>query len=401
MNKKDHSVIAKLMVTTGSMSGISIALPKQLIIGQGKKCDLQLQDSGIAEFHCKIYAKDDRFYIENLDDQFKTVVNKIKITSQSLQENDHIEIGNVVLKFSIPEEETSPMKTHFENKEDPFEMPDFYEDDPRKIGDYIILQHLGTGATGDVFKAENFITHKIVALKILHAKDIDEHTLKRFVQEVQICSEFNHPRIVKVFEFGMFKGRPLIAMEYINGISLEEYIKENESLTPIETLKTAGQIAQALNYTHKKGVVHRDLKPSNILLQNKKNIKIIDFGVIKVQGNCITFANQMIGTIRYIPPEQIDDAASVDERADIYSLGALMYFLVTGKPPYFETEGLESLILNIHTERATSINNIASGIPKELCNLVEKAMEKEIDKRFKDIPEMFQEIINVLKICQS
>ncbi|WP_372368802.1 protein kinase [Candidatus Uabimicrobium sp. HlEnr_7] len=392
-------MIAKIFITAGSMAGISIALPNSLTIGKGKGCNLQLDDDGIAELHCQIYKNDQGFFVKNLTNENQTFVNDSIVEKYFLKAKDRIRIGSVYLEF-CPEKEQdeSPIKTQFEDREDDFDVPEVFEDDPRKIGDYIIVEHIGSGATGDVFKAENFITHEPVALKILHAQDIDKHILERFVQEVQTCSKFDHPKIVKVHEFGMFKGRPLIAMEYIKGISLEEYIKKYGPLTAAETLRTAGQIAQALHYTHQQGVIHRDLKPSNILLENEENIKIIDFGVVKVCGNSITFANQMIGTVRYIPPEQIDDAASVDERADIYSLGAVMYFLVSGKTPYFEIEGLESLILNINTRKLTSIKKLVSDIPPVFEAIVRKAMHQNIEKRYPNITAMFRDIIDALQI---
>ena len=393
-------MIAKIFITAGSMAGISIALPNSLTIGKGKGCNLQLNDDGIAELHCQIYKQGDNFFVKNLESEEKTFVNDKEVNEHPLSVKDCIRIGTVRMEFCA-EEDRPPIKTQFVDKQDEFDLPETIEDDPRKIGDYIILDHLGTGATGDVFKAENFSTHEIVALKILHAQDIDKHTLKRFVQEVQICSKFDHPKIVKVYEFGMFKGRPLIAMEYIEGISLEEFIKEHGPLTPAQALRTAGQIAQALHYTHKQGVIHRDLKPSNILLQNKENIKIIDFGVIKVYGNSITFANQMIGTVRYIPPEQIDDASSVDERADLYSLGAIMYFLVCGKPPFFDIEGIESLILNINARKLTPLKKLVPGIPTEFQNIVRKAMHKKIEKRYPNITAMFRDIIEVLQTIEN
>ncbi|BBM82897.1 FHA domain-containing serine/threonine-protein kinase [Candidatus Uabimicrobium amorphum] len=393
-------MIAKILITAGSMAGISIALPNSLTIGKGKGCNLQLGDDGIAELHCQIYRQNDGFFVKNLESEEKTFVNDKAVHDHPLSVKDCIRIGSVRMEFCA-EEEHQPIKTHFADKEDEFDMPEAIEDDPRKIGDYIILDHLGTGATGDVFKAENFTTHEVVALKILHAQDIDKHILKRFIQEVQICSKFDHPKIVKVYEFGMFKGRPLIAMEYIEGISLEEFIKEYGSLTAVQALRTAGQIAQALHYTHQQGVVHRDLKPSNILLQNKENIKIIDFGVIKVYGNSITFANQMIGTVRYIPPEQIDDASSVDERADIYSLGAIMYFLVSGKPPFFDIEGIESLILNINARKLTPLKKLVPNIPSEFQSIVRKAMHRKIEKRYPNITAMFRDIIEALQTIEN
>lgn len=264
------------------------------------------------------------------------------------------------------------------------------------IGDYHILKKIGIGSSGEIFKAQNMINDEIVALKILHSHRMDEITMQRFIQEINICTQLDHPRLIKVFEFGMYRDCPVMIMEYIDGYSLDRYMKKHGAFSIKKALQIGACIAQGIHYAHKKKIVHRDLNPSNILIDKKRQIKIIDFGIVKVAGNKITLSCQTLGTLRYIPPEQIENAKEVDCRADIYSLGATMYHLIAGHAPYHNVQGINALTLKITEESPIPLKDVME-CSSSLSDLIEKAMAQSKDERFQSAKEFFEAIMFELK----
>lgn len=269
-------------------------------------------------------------------------------------------------------------------------------DNQVQVGDYQILKRIGDGAMGQVFKGRHIISGQIVALKMLHSYLMDDISLKRFLQEVQICMQFDHPRIVKVFDFAMYHNRPVIVMEYIDGIGLADLIRNRVTLPLKLALHLAAQIAQGLHYAHKHGVVHRDLNPANVLVDTKYQAKIIDFGMVKVRGTNITVNSETIGTIHYIPAEQVKNSGKVDHRADIYALGATLYHALLGKPPYFDTEGINALTLRITEGPPPPLSSLIK-IPSSISNMIAKAMAFDQEKRFNSSQEFFQTLVKELQ----
>ena len=394
---------ARLTIINGPSEGMSLLLKGDdtLILGRHPKANLRFLDDGVSSHHCRIFSQGNYHYIEDLGSTNGTYVNEESITRpRRLESNDEILIGDTCLTYSYSEtesEETTESSDDIAStmvlKTSVFKAAP----DEKTVGDYRLLQRLGNGATGEIFKAQNIVSAEVVALKILHSHCLDDVSLQRFLHEVNTCMSFDHPGIVKVFEFGMYQDRPLLIMEYIDGEALDRYLNRNGSMAPEPALKIAAQLSQALHYAHKRGVVHRDLNPANILLQQNHESKIIDFGIAKVYGKSITLACQTLGTLRYIPPEQIDDARSVDHRADIYALGATLYHLLYGKPPYFETQGLNALILKITDGRLRPLKQVMQ-IKKSISDLVKKAMAPNRNDRFSNVLQFFQAIIAELEI---
>lgn len=267
----------------------------------------------------------------------------------------------------------------------------------KRIGDYVLLQKIGEGASGEVFKACNANTKQVVALKIFHAHyAMDEVSMQRFVQEARICMQFDHPRIIKVFDFAIYYNRPMIVMEYVSGISLAKYIEERQRLSVSKALKIGLYVAQGIHYAHQRGVVHRDLNPSNILLAKKAQLKIVDFGIVKVYANAITMGCQSLGTLNYIPLEQLDNARGVDHRADIYGLGATLYHAILGKPPFADLQGIYALTLRMSATPVTPLKNLMEISPS-VSALLDKALAQDKAKRFQSMEEFFHAIHKELK----
>src|SRR5688572_18212687 len=204
-----------------------------------------------------------------------------------------------------------------------------------------ILALLGQGGMGAVYKARQPGLDRLVAVKILPPQvGRDPHFAERFQREARALARLSHPNIVGVHDFGQVDGLYYFVMEYIDGVNLRQMMSgaaENQ-LQPQEALAIVPQICDALQYAHDEGVVHRDIKPENILLDKKGRVKIADFGLSKLLGEerldfSLTGTHQVMGTIRYMAPEQMKGTRTVDHRADIYSLGVVFYELLTGDLP--------------------------------------------------------------------
>jgi serine/threonine protein kinase len=201
-----------------------------------------------------------------------------------------------------------------------------------------ILEHLGQGGMGVVYKARQRHLNRLVAVKILPPSvGGDPAFAERFTREAQALAQLNHPNIVQVYDFGRTDEFFYFVMEYVDGVNLRALIREG-TLEPDQALRIVPQICDALQFAHDEGIVHRDIKPENILIDKKGRVKIADFGLAKLLGRApeelsLTGTGQLMGTLGYMAPEQLQEAHAVDHRADIYSLGVVFYEMLTGKLP--------------------------------------------------------------------
>ncbi|HUE70320.1 MAG TPA: serine/threonine-protein kinase, partial [Pirellulaceae bacterium] len=201
-----------------------------------------------------------------------------------------------------------------------------------------ILELLGQGGMGAVYKARQRGLDRLVAVKVLPPEiGHDAGFAERFTREARALARLSHHHIVSVFDFGQSNGLFYIVMEYVDGLNLRQTIQTGK-LTAAEALAIVPQICEALQFAHDEGIVHRDIKPENILIDKRGRVKIADFGLAKLLGadagdHSLTATNQVMGTLRYMAPEQMQGSREVDHRADIYSLGVVFYELLTGELP--------------------------------------------------------------------
>jgi tRNA A-37 threonylcarbamoyl transferase component Bud32 len=201
-----------------------------------------------------------------------------------------------------------------------------------------VFEHLGQGGMGVVYKARQRHLNRLVAVKILPPSIGDEPAFaERFMREAQALAQLNHPNIVQVYDFGRTDEFFYFIMEFVDGVNLRALIRDG-MLEPEQALKIVPQICDALQFAHDEGIVHRDIKPENILIDKKGRVKIADFGLAKLLGRAaedlsLTGTGQLMGTLGYMAPEQLQEAHTVDHRADIYSLGVVFYEMLTGKLP--------------------------------------------------------------------
>ncbi len=273
----------------------------------------------------------------------------------------------------------------------------------KQISHYKILQKLGSGGMGTVYKAEDTKLDRFVALKFLppHLIQVEE-TKKRFIHEAKSASALTHPNIATIYEIDEADGQMFIAMEYIEGQSLRQLIPHDPPLRKEGTgslLDYAIQIAEGLAKAHSKGIIHRDIKPANILVTKDGMVKIADFGLAKLaSATMLTKEGTMLGTVAYMSPEQTH-GMSIDHRTDIWSMGVVLYEMVTGEQP-FQGDYEQAVIYSILNEEPKPITNLEQ-VPKEFGRVIEKTLQKEPANRYENMTELKKDLQAINKKIET
>ena len=267
-------------------------------------------------------------------------------------------------------------------------------------GRYEITELIGIGGMADVYKAVDIMENRVVAVKILKPEfSENEEFLKRFRNESKAIAVLSHPNIVKIYDVGFNDDIQFIVMEYIDGITLKEFIEQQGALRWKDALHFITQILRALQHAHDRGIIHRDIKPQNIMLFADGTIKVMDFGIARfsrVDGK--TVSEKTIGSVHYISPEQARGDYT-DERSDIYSVGVMLYEMLTGRK-MFDGENPVSIALMHMQEQPTFPRTYVPSIPEALEEIVMHAVEKEPAKRYQSAAEMIKDI-DTFKMDQS
>ncbi len=270
---------------------------------------------------------------------------------------------------------------------------------PKKIGRYEILAELGRGAMGTVYRAKDPAMDRVVALKtiisVVLASEQGSEFRERFYREARAAGALAHPGIVPVFDVGEHEGMPFLVMEFVTGRTLADTAKQGERLSLDRVCEIGQKIAEALGYAHQHGVVHRDIKPANILLTSREMYgierpKITDFGVAKLAEGQTTLTGQMVGTPAFMPPEQFT-GAPIDRRADIFSLGVVLYWMATGEQP-FPGESMTAVSYKVvHTEPVPP-RKLNPSVPAKLESVILKCLAKSPEDRYQTGEELAREL---------
>ena len=269
----------------------------------------------------------------------------------------------------------------------------------QRLGNYVLHREIGEGGMGKVFVAEHALMCRPSAVKVLKsAGGADRTALARFEREVRLSSSLSHPNTITIFDFGRAAQDTFYyAMEYLEGMDLERFVERFGPIPPSRVLFLLLQVTGPLAEAHDRGIVHRDLKPSNIFLTMRGGlydfVKVLDFGLAKqIQGadtpTELTRTGVVFGTPRYLAPETVYGTSGVGPRADIYAFGALVYWMLTGRPPFTADNAVALMIDHVKTvpARPSAISEVP--IPPELDDIVMKCLEKEPDDRFQSISEL-------------
>jgi serine/threonine protein kinase/Flp pilus assembly protein TadD len=257
----------------------------------------------------------------------------------------------------------------------------------KTISHYRIIEKLGEGGMGVVYEAEDTKLKRTVALKFLPLHfSADDEAKQRFIHEAQAASALNHTNICSIHTIEEFEGQQFIDMEFVEGKTLGVLLKEKE-LSLREAVDIAFQVAEGLNAAHKRGIVHRDIKPDNIMVTDEGLVKVMDFGLAKLKGSSkLTRVHSTLGTVSYMSPEQAR-GEEVDQRSDIFSLGAVLYEMIAGRRP-FAGEHEAAIIYSLVNETPEPLARYKSDVPYDLQRVVDKALAKEKDKRYQHVDEM-------------
>lgn len=273
---------------------------------------------------------------------------------------------------------------------------------PTQIGRYRIVSLLGEGGMGSVYEAEQEQPRRMVALKVMREDFVTPELLRRFALESQVLGRLQHPGVAQIYDAGTFEVAgttlPFFAMELVRGLPLNKYA-DTKSLDLQQRLELFTRVCEAVHYAHGEGVIHRDLKPANILVDENGQPKVLDLGIARLTDENVpvtrqTNVGEVIGTLQYMSPEQANaDGPGIDNRSDVYSLGVMLYELMTGRLPYDLSSKLiheaARIIVEEEPERLSSVNRQLRG---DVEVIVAKALEKEKDRRFSSAEAMASDV---------
>ncbi|HEY6338144.1 MAG TPA: protein kinase [Candidatus Sulfotelmatobacter sp.] len=259
---------------------------------------------------------------------------------------------------------------------------------PKKIGKYDVVDVIGKGGMGIVYRAKDPFLDRMVAIKIMTISYADSpDLLERFYREAKATAHLQHPNIVTVYELGEQDGSPYLVMQFLEGVSLESALHASQKLTLLQKIDVIIETCHGLAYAHQRGIVHRDIKPGNIMVLKDGSVKIVDFGIARIGDTNFTRAGQFMGSLSYMSLEQLNDKLQVDQRTDVYSTGVVLYQIVTGSLP-FEAESTGATLMKIMNEAPPPFSKFLSSFPPELETITLKALAKDRDQRYASADEL-------------
>jgi eukaryotic-like serine/threonine-protein kinase len=254
---------------------------------------------------------------------------------------------------------------------------------PTTISRYQIVGRLGQGGMGVVYRGRDPRIGRDVAIKLLHVDN--EQLRERFLQEARSAGNLTHRNIVTIYDYGEHEGQPFIAMQFIDGVTLAERMRSG-GIATATALRWMQELADGLGYAHDKGVVHRDIKPANVMIDRESVVRILDFGIARVEDSSLTMAGATLGTPSYMSPEQIE-GRPVNRRADVFSLGVVMYEVLSGRPP-FRGDTAHQIMNAVMNERPPALVSLRPELDPAIDAVVAKAMAKDPEARYQRLSKL-------------
>jgi serine/threonine protein kinase len=275
-----------------------------------------------------------------------------------------------------------------------------------RLGQYAIDEKIGAGTMGVVYRGHHALLHRPTAIKLLDPARANDKTIARFEREVQLTSQLNHPNTIAIYDYGRTsEGAFYYVMEYLDGITLDELVKKHDPLPEGRIIHILQQVCGSLAEAHALGLIHRDIKPANIMLNHRGGIydvvKLLDFGLVKSvdaeQEIALTAPGAIAGTPLYISPEAVQQPDRIDARSDIYSLGALGYYLLAGWPVFTGESVIEICMKHVNRQPSPPSESRGESIAEDLERLILECLEKNPARR----PQSAREVLKALSACAA
>ena len=371
--------LPSLIVEKGTDKGLTaeIKAGQTLIIGRDSECELHLSDTLASRHHCRVESRGGKFYVVDGGSRNGTFLNGRRISDAELTPGDQILLGETLIAFQAEPAAVEPLIG-------------------REIGGYRILQLLGKGGMGRVYKAMQVSLDRIVAIKILSKQyATNAPFIERFRREAMALARLSHPNVVAVYDVGESDGFHYFSMEYMVGGTIAQKISRGRKLPPETTVNMMIDVARGLEYAEKQGIVHRDIKPANMMLDRQDNVKIGDLGIARSidESQADIGPVGVYGSPHYIAPEQ-GSGGIADHRSDIYSLGASFYRILTGKTLFRGSSARDVILKHLH-EQATPLRELEPRLPNILCRAVEKMICKDPSDRYQNAGEVVEALEKV------
>ena len=353
-----------------------------LTIGRKEGNDLVIDNLAVSSCHARIARIDDTFVIQDTESTNGIFLNGEKIAQHQLKHGDQVLIGKHCLVFQDEAAAGASPSSGGSGK----------------FGRYEVTKELGRGAMGTVYLGKDATGHRTVAVKTFRFDGVDPQELpalkERFFREAESVKQLSHPAIVKVYETGEERGNAYFSMELLEGITLQKFCAKRGFLSVKRAAEIAACVADALAYAHGRGVVHRDIKPANIMILSNGDIKVTDFGVARFVGASQTQTGVVLGTPNYMSPEQLT-GSKVDGRSDLFSLGVVVYELLTGVRP-FQAKNITELICLHETHQPAPPSTLRPEVPASCDALVARALQRELDARYQQGRDMARDLRAVM-----
>jgi serine/threonine protein kinase len=268
-----------------------------------------------------------------------------------------------------------------------------------RIANFEVIRQIGSGGMGAVYLGRDVELNRPVAIKVIREEIHELETLDRFFQEARAAAALRHPNIITMYASGQHEHQPYMVMEFVDGESLADIIREGRDVPVLKKLSYLEQLCSGLHFAHRAGIIHRDVKPANVMVDREGTVRILDFGIARIEGSALTQGGALLGSVNYMSPEQML-GRPIDHRSDIFAAGLLAYELITYRQA-FKGGINDGILQRLPFEHPTPVSEICPDLPAGLEGVIVRALQKAPEDRFQDLGEMRAAIVDIQRRLES